>query len=52
MQDREQQISDEALAFQEEREYFEIQTHYLQKTSFNRLSQEEQEFIISRGVSK
>ena len=52
MQDREQQISDDAIAFQEEREYLEIQTHYLQKTSFNRLTQEEQEFIISRGISK
>lgn len=45
-------ISDEALAFQEEQEYVEIMLHYLQKTQFKNLTQEEQEFITSRQISK
>lgn len=45
-------ISDEALSFQEEQEYEEIMLHYLQKTQFKNLTQEEQEFITSREISE
>lgn len=45
-------ISNEALSFQEEQEYVEIMLHYLQKTQFKNLTQEEQEFITSRQISE
>ena len=45
-------ISDEALSFQEEQEYVEIMLHYLQKTQFKNLTQEEQDFITSRQISE